>query len=50
MVVLAHLRGGCSRHCGRLKTGSGGGGGGDGRAALEQLAGTLGRSEGAVKW
>ena len=50
VVVLAHLRGGCSRHGGRLKTGSGGGGGGDGRAALEQLAGTLGPSEGAVKW
>ena len=28
VVVLAHLRGGCGRHGGRLKRGGGGGGGG----------------------
>jgi hypothetical protein len=39
VVVLAHLRGGCGRHGGRLKTGGGGAGGGDGRAALEQWRG-----------
>ena len=37
VVVLAHLRGGCSRHGGRLRRG--GGGGGDGCAELERRRG-----------